>query len=453
MTETPPAPQIERAFDLLIRGVDLLDVTGSGASLQRGVDIAIAGGKIAAIAPSIEPERAREVIEGEGRLAHAGFVNCHSHAAMGLFRGVAEDVTVQEWFNDHIWPMETGMDDEDVYWGALLGIAEMIACGVTTFAEHYFKMEHIARAVTDTGIRAELAPTIFSGEGEAEELAASLAFAEAWQGAAGGRIGVMLGPHSPYTCSPDFLRSVAGAARGTGLAVHLHVSETAEQVALCREQSGRTPVGLLQELGLLDGPVLAAHLAHPQDDDLQLLARAGTAVGCCPKTEMKLGAGVTPVGAMRAAGITVGLGSDGAASNNTLDILEAARLTALLEKHERRDPTALPVAEALALATSEGARAVGLEGKVGRLAEGYQADIVLRRFSRPSDRPLHDAAATLLWSAAPADIETVLVAGRPLYRDGAHLTLDLPEVLGQAQARAERLSRQATNRRMAYYPA
>lgn len=439
-------------YDLVIRNADLLHVASGTAEHLRGQDIAIAGGKIAAIGQELSVAAAEE-FDATGLLATAGMVNCHSHVAMGLLRGVAEDVSVQDWFNKFVWPMETGLTPEDVYWGSLLGIAEMIAAGVTSFADHYFMTEAVARAVEESGIRAVLAPTVFSGETEAADLDAAAAFASEWNGAAGGRITTMLGPHAPYTCTPDFLRKVAARAKELGLGVHIHLSETAEQVRLSREQHGLTPVALLQELGFGEIPTLLAHMAHPEGDDLAILAAGNYTVGACPKTEMKLGSGVTPVVAMRAAGIVVGLGSDGAASNDSYGILDAAQLMALLEKHERRDPTVLPVAETLALATSEGAQAIGLGATTGRLEPGFAADIVLRRIGGAHGTPVHDAAATLLYSAHPGDVETVLIDGRIVYRDYRHLTLDLGRVLEEAGSRARRLAAGAYEQRMAFYPA
>lgn len=439
-------------YDLLIAGADVLQLDGSTVTILPRHTIAVAGGQIAAIAPSIDQGLARATIDGRGMLAIPGLVNAHAHSAMGLFRGVVEDVPVEQWFNGHIWPMETNLTDEDVYWGAMLGFAEMIEAGVTCVADHYFAMEQIARAVDESGLRANLAWTIFSGPGEEADLARTAAFVERWHGAAGGRIAAWLGPHSPYTCSPAFLARVAGAARDLGCGVHIHLSETADQVAQSLAAHGKTPVAVARDAGLFEVRALAAHVAHPSAEDIGLLAGAGVAVAVTPKTEMKLGLGVAPVAGLRAAGVTVALGSDGAASNNSYDILESARLMALLAKHTSGDARAMPVGEALALATREGAKALGLAGVTGELREGLQADIVLVRRSDPRTLPLHDPAATLLYSSGPADIDTVIVAGRVLMRRRRLLTIDRRRVIREATRRAARLTGRRAGEQIAHYP-
>lgn len=438
-------------YDLLITGADLLQLDGQQAVVRKRHCIAVAGGRIAAIAPAISPGLARETIAARGMLAMPGLVNAHAHMTMGLFRGVAEDLPIAEWFNGRVWPLETNLTDEDVYWGTLLGIAEMIEAGVTAVADHYFAMDEVARAVAETGIRANLAWATFGGPDEQAHLARGAAFVERWHGGADGRIAAWLGPHSNYTCSPAFLAAFAQEARRLGTGIHIHLAETAEQVELSLAATGRTPVAVARDAGLFAGPALAAHVAHPSDDDLAILAAHGVAVAVTPKTEMKLGIGVAPVGRLRAWGVTVGLGSDGAASNNSYDMLEAARLIALLEKHRAQDARALPVGEALALATSESARAIGLGGVTGELREGLAADIVLVRRDAPHAQPLHDPAATLLYSAGAADVDTVIVAGRTLMRGRRLLTIDRRRVLREATARAARLTRHSTGR-MAHYP-
>lgn len=439
-------------YDLLITGADVLQLDGAAATILPGHTIAVAEGRIAAIAPALDPASAPATIDARGMLAVPGLINAHAHVSMGLFRGVVEDVPVEEWFNGHIWPMEMNLTDEDVYWGAMLGLAEMIEAGVTCVADHYFAMDEVARAVEQSGLRANLAWAVFSGPEEAAHLARTARFVERWQGAAEGRIRAWLGPHSPYTCTPAFLACVAAEARRLGCGIHIHLSETADQVAQSLAAYGKTPVAVAHEAGLFDVPALAAHVAHATPDDMALMAAHGVAVAVTPKTEMKMGLGVAPVVALRCAGLTVALGSDGAASNNSYDILEAARLIALLEKHTLQDPRVLPVGEALALATSEGARALGLAGVTGELREGLQADLVLVRRNGPHAQPVHDAAASLLYSAAAADVDTVIVAGRVLMRKRRLLTIDRRRVMREAARRAARLTSRRPGEQVAYYP-
>ncbi|NTW01610.1 MAG: amidohydrolase [Oscillochloris sp.] len=439
-------------YDLLIRGAAVLQISGPTAYVLPAHDIAVQSGRIVAIAPAISPGLAQDVIVADGMLALPGLVNVHTHAAMGLFRGVAEDVSINTWFNQRIWPMETNLTAEDVYWGTMLGIVEMIESGITSFADHYFFMDEVARAVAESGVRALLAWAIFSGPEEERQLQQTLAFADRWQGAADRRISTCLGPHSPYTCTPAFLARVATFAHDTDLGVHIHLAETAEQVAQSLATYGKTPVSVVRDAGLFDVPALAAHVAHPTTEDIALMAAHGVAIGACPKTEMKLGIGVTPVLDLLHAGVTVGLGSDGAASNNSYDILEAARLIALLEKHTRRDAEVMPIGTTLALATEGGARCIGLGGVVGALQVGLQADVVLLRLDSPRLLPLHDPAAALLYSAQPADVDTLIVAGRVLMRGRHLLTIDKVRVLHEVCTRTERLTRRRNGEQMAVYP-
>jgi 5-methylthioadenosine/S-adenosylhomocysteine deaminase len=438
-------------YNLLIQDIDILQIDGAAAHILPGHDLAIQGGTIAAIAPTISPTLAHQTLAAPGRLAIPGLINAHAHAAMGLFRGVVEDVPIEEWFNGHIWPMELNLTADDVYWGALLGFTEMIEAGVTAVADHYFAMNAIASAVQQAGLRAQLAWTVFSGPDEEAQLAQSAAFVAEWHGAANGRISAWLGPHSPYTCTPAFLARVAERARQLNVGVHIHLSETADQVRQSRAAHGKTPVAVAYDAGLFQVPAIAAHLAHPEDDDQALLAANGVSVAVCPKTEMKLGIGVAPVADLLQAGITVALGSDGAASNNSYNILEAARLTALLEKHRRQDARILPIGQALALATRDGARALGLAGVTGELRVGLAADLVLLNFEGAHVRPVHDAAAALLYSSCTNDVETVIVDGRILMHERRLLTVDKAAVLREVAARIERIT-QPRNGAVAVYP-
>jgi 5-methylthioadenosine/S-adenosylhomocysteine deaminase len=438
-------------YDLLIQDVDILQIDGSAVVILPQHTIAIAAGKITAIAPAISPTLARETIAAPGRLAIPGLINAHAHAAMGLFRGIVEDVPIEEWFNNHVWPMELNLTPDDVYWGALLGLTEMIEAGVTAVADHYFAMDAVARAVSDVGLRAQLAWTVFSNPDEAAQLDQAAAFVEQWHGAADGRISAWFGPHSPYTCTPGFLAHVASRAQQLGVGIHIHLSETAEQVRQSRAAHGKTPVGVAHAAGIFRVPTLAAHLAHPADDDYALLAAHGVAVAVCPKTEMKLGIGVAPVADLLEHGITVALGSDGAASNNGYDMVEATRLIALLEKHRRQDARVLPIGQALALATREGARAIGLAGLTGELRVGQAADVVLLSQAGAHMQPVHNPAAALLYSSCTADVETVIVAGRMLLHDRHLLTIDKAEVLRQVGQRIERIT-QLRSDALAIYP-
>lgn len=439
-------------YSLLVRNVTVLDPQDDGIHVLPEHDIAVQDNRIARVQPTgqTDPQAAASVIEGMGMVAMPGLINAHAHTAMVLFRGAAEDVPIEEWFNEYIWPMESNLTPDDVYWGALLGAVEMIESGVTTVADHYFATDRVAEAIAASGLRGHLAWTMF-GQEPRVELDGAAAFAARWHGAAGGRIQVWLGPHAPYTCPPQFLQQVAVEARQLGLGNHIHVSETAAQVQASLRKHGVTPIRLLEQLGLMASPLLCAHATHATEEDIALLAEHNVGVAHCPKTFMKLAAGAAPVVAMRRRGVPIGLGSDGAASNNTLDILEQMRLTALWQKDKRGDPRVLTVDEALMMATWEGARALGQGNTLGRLAPGYLADLILVRQDGVHLQPVHNLKAALVYSARAGDVDTVIVDGQVLMRDRRLFTLDKDEILRQVAPRAERLRQREHGRRLQTY--
>lgn len=437
--------------DLILRNVTVVD-PGASTRVLPSHDVAVNGNRISAVGPSgSQPDGATRTIDGRGMVLMPGLINAHAHAAMVLFRGAAEDVTVEAWFNDIIWPMESHLTSDDVYWGTLLAAAEMIESGVTTVADHYLHADRVAEAISTSGMRGHVAWTMFGQEAFAE-LERSARFAADWNGAADGRIRVWLGPHSPYICSPEFLREVAAEAGRLGLGSHIHVAETAQQVELCRRQYGVSPFRLLEQVGLMQHPLLCAHAAHPDDDDLGRLALYGAGVAHCPKTFLKLAAGIAPIVQMLECGIRVGLGSDGAASSNTLDIFEQMRLAAMLQKHEEGNPEILTVRHALDLSTTGGAAVIGQHQDLGRVAEGYLADLILVRLDGAHVQPVYDVIAALVYAVRASDVDTVIVDGQVLMEGRRLLTIDKAEVLREVTARAMRLTERRSTARIQTYP-
>lgn len=442
-------------IDLLVHACDVLQVENNHTRLLVDQDILIQGQRILDIRPAngdAPPIQARVVIPGAGQLAIPGLINTHAHVPMVLFRGLAEDVTIQAWFNDYIWPLEANLTPEDVYWGAMLGLAEMIEAGVTSVADHYFYMDQVAEAVEQAGTRANLAWAVFAHEG-VEKLEQTCAFIQRWHAKADGRISAWLGPHAPYTTGPDFLRLCAQRAAELGAGIHTHVSETAEQVQLSLEQYGITPLQMLAETGVLERPTLLAHCLYPAESDFALLANAPTAIAHAPKTYLKLGMGTAPVLRFVQEGIPVGLASDGVVSSNTLDILEQLRLMALTQKSAAGDSTTLPVGQALEIAFHGGARALQMEAELGELAPGRLADLVLLDQGGMHAFPRYDPAANLVYSSRAADVRTVICDGKVLMEEGSLLTIDKEQVKGEVSARLERLNQRTPGRRIATYPA
>jgi 5-methylthioadenosine/S-adenosylhomocysteine deaminase len=439
-------------LDLLITACDVLMREDGQYKVVNDRDIAITGNRISAITPTddIDREQAREVVDATGMLAIPGLINCHAHAPMVLFRGLAEDVSIESWFNDYIWPLESNEEPEDIYWGALLGIAEMIQSGVTTFADHYFFCDDIASAVDEAGVRANIGWAVFGHEG-IEKLDMTCEFVQRWQGGAGGRITTWLAPHSPYLCDSAFLKATAERAKALNVGIHIHCSETHDQVAMSLRQHGVTPPAMLQQAGVLDVPTLLAHGIGITPDDIAMLKDYDVAVAQCPKTYMKLAMGTAPVKAFREAGIKVGIGTDGVVSSNTLDILEQMRVLALDQKQHAKDSTYLPLQDVMNIAFAGGAQALRLPD-VGELAVGKLADIALLRQDGAHLFPRYDAIANLVYSARAGDVDTVICDGKMLMRYGRLLTIDLPRVKAEITTRLKRLNQRAAEKRLATYP-
>ncbi|MGW5457596.1 amidohydrolase [Streptomyces sp. NPDC003996] len=404
-------------------------------------------------AASVRDLPAVQRIDAYGQVAMPGLINCHTHAPMVALRELAEDLPTEEWFNDVVWPAESNLTAHDVESGARLACAEMIRGGVTCFADHYFHMDAVAAVVAECGLRAHLGEAYFSSQGpEGRERSAE--FALRHRGGADGRITTALAPHAPYTVTAADLAATADLARAHGLPVHIHAAENRDQTDTSLARHGLTPIEVLDRAGLLDTDLLIAHGTGIVERDLPLLARTGgrTAVATAPRGYLKFAwPTTTPVRALRAAGVPVGLATDGAASNNSLDVWESMALTSLIQKSAEGDPRWLTSRQALHHATLQSARAVGLADRIGSLAPGRRADIVLVDLTGPHTQPVHDLAATLVHSARSSDVRTTVVDGRVLMRDRELLTLDLPAVVAELGRRLPALTDRSHGRRIQEY--
>lgn len=440
-------------YDLLIQNTHVLHVShGSEIRVLRDHDIAIQANRISAVEPvgTIQPSDARQIIQADGKLAMPGLINTHSHVPMVIFRGLAEDVSLEKWFNEYMWPLESNLQEEDVYWGMLLGLAEMIEAGVTSVADHYFYMDQAARAVQEAGTRAALGWVVFGNQGQAM-LDRTTQFIERWQGAAGGRITAWLAPHAPYTCDDDFLSASAQRARDLGVGIHIHVAETAAQTQASLEKRGITPIRVLEETGVLERPTILAHAIGATPSDIQLLAERPAGVAHAPKTYLKLAMGSAPVVAFREAGVPVGLATDGAVSNNTLDIWESMRLMAMTQKQAQGSPEMMTIAQVLHIATRSSARVVGLADQIGAVEPGYLADLILVDMGGAHVQPLHSITASLIYATRASDVQTVIVDGKVIMRDRKLLTLNKEEIIQQVSQAMRRLARRVPSQRIQVY--
>lgn len=378
------------------------------------------------------------VIDGSNLIVMPGFVNTHGHAAMSLFRSYADDMPLKEWLEKKIWPIEALLEGDDIYWGTMLSIAEMIRGGTTTFTDMYFFMDRVAEAVAETGIRSVLSRGLVGLNGGEQGLVETESFIKNWHGAENGRISVMLGPHAPYTCPPVYLKKVMDLAEKTKCPIQIHLSETRSEVEDCLNEHGLTPPKLLSDLGLLDFNVVAAHCVHLTDQDIDILSEKKVGVAHNPGSNLKLGSGIAPVRKMLSSGVKVGIGTDGASSNNNLDMIEEMRLAALLSKGYEMDPTLIDANKALQMATSMGAEVLNLSG-IGILKEGYKADLIGLRHDRLHLTPMHDPQAHLVYASAAADVQMVIVDGKLLLDNGEFTTLDEAKIRSEASGKSYRL--------------
>ncbi len=427
--------------NILIQGAVVLTMESQDSIINDG-EIAIEGDRIISVgkrgsAPA--DFKADKIISASGMAAIPGFVNAHTHSSMTLLRSYADDLPLMKWLNEKIWPMEEEFKKEDFYWGARLCCLEMIKSGTTAFADMYFQMDEVARAVAESGMRACLSRGMIGSGPDADlALEESIEFVERWQGAAGGRITTMFGPHAAYTCPPDYLTLASETAAGLGVGIHIHVAETLDELETIKAKYGTTPVRHLNSLGLLDAPVIAAHCVHLDQEEIEILAGKMVAVVHCPESNMKLASGIAPVASLIKAGAHVALGTDGAASNNNLDMIEEMRAATLLQKVATGDPTVLPAFETLKVATCNGAIALGL-ADLGQLLPGNLADLILVDLRHPHLCPRHDLAAHLVYAAHFSDVDTVIINGEIVMEGRKVLTMDEEEVMAQAQKCADKL--------------
>lgn len=372
-------------------------------------------------------------IDAANHMLLPGFVNTHTHAAMTLLRGYADDLPLMEWLETKIWPLEAKLTADDVYWGTMLAIVEMIKSGTTCFTDMYFYMDQVARAVEETGIRAVLSRGMVGvGPEHQRAIDESRELVNGWSGKGAGRISFMLGPHAPYTCPPEYLHKVMELANELQVGINIHIAETLSEFENIKKLYGRSPVAHLENLGLFKHHTVGAHCVHLTDEDIQILAKYKVGVVHNPESNMKLASGIAPVPAMLQAGIPVALGTDGASSNNNLDMLQEMRSCALLHKVNSFDPTVLPAYQALEMATVNGAQALRIE-RLGTIAVGQKADMILVSIKEAHMIPRYDLIANLVYSSQAADVQTVIINGQIIMENRVIQTFDEQEVLTQAK--------------------
>ncbi len=396
-----------------------------GRDVVRRTDIYLQGDKIMGIGEEPEGFSADKVIDGTDRLVIPGLINAHTHSYMALLRNVADDLPFEDWLFGHIEPIEDKLTPEDAYWGACLAILEMMKSGTTCFSDMQMHIHQTSRAVSQSGMRAVISRGLVgSGDDEAGQVRLREAYEEkeAWKDQP--RLTYFLGPHAPYSCDEDFQRIVAAEASKNQMGVHIHLSESVNEVENIRSQYGASPIALAKRAGLFDGLAAAAHCVHVDEADLDILKECQVSVITNPASNMKLGNGFAPVPDMLAKGINVCIGTDGAASNNSLNMFHEMNLLGLIHKGVRQKADCVSAREIFRMATIRGARALGMEEMTGSIQVGKKADLAILDLRTPSMTPRNDLLAGLCYSANGSEVETVIIDGEITMENRKVLTLD-----------------------------
>lgn len=445
----PTKPRLEadkQGVDLIVYGDYVVSMVPGSSVLNKGA-VAVNNGEIIALGPADEISAsytAEQVLPGENKIVMPGLINGHSHAAMTLLRGVAEDLALMDWLTNYIFPAEVEFVDEDfVRIGTELACWEMIRGGTTTFVDMYYFADTIANVVDACGMRAMVATTVIDqpspdAKDAADSLAKGVEFVNRWKGK-NSRITPMFGPHSNYTLNAEQLKAVRKAATDAGVGITIHMAESPYELEYSKEHYGKPSVAMLDSIGFLEQPVIGAHVVWPTAEELPILVERQVGVINNPTSNMKIASGVAPITAMLDAGVNVGLGTDGAASNNDLDMWEEMRLAALLQKVTEMDPQVMPARSVLNMATLGGAQAIGLSDSIGSLEKGKRADIIQVSTEDVHYVPMYDVISHLIYVSDEQDVSSVVVDGKILMQDKQFLSLDTQRIKLEANELAGRI--------------
>ena len=448
--EAPERPVVDDGddgrIDLIIEGSVVVTMDPDRNLIADGA-VAVDEGVIVAVGPRTDIESryaARETLPGDDRIVMPGLVNGHSHAAMTLLRGVADDLALMDWLNNYIFPAEVEfVDSEFVRIGTELACWEMIRGGTTMFVDMYYYPDTIAEVVERCGLRAMVSATVIDqrspdAEGADDSISKGIGFIDRWKGRHP-RITPIFGPHANYTLNAEQLAATRAAALEHGVTVSIHMSESPFEVQYSKDTYGMTSIEMFESIGFFEGPTIAAHVVWPTESEIPILAERRVGVIHNPTSNMKIASGISPVTEMLAAGVRVGLGTDGAASNNDLDLWEEMRLAAFLQKVDRMNPEVLPASAVLSMATDGGATAIGLGEQIGSLEVGKRADVIQVAFDDVHHVPTYDVISHLVYVTDEQDVASVVVDGRVLMADGEFRTIDTDRVAREARALAAQI--------------
>lgn len=403
-------------------------------------DLYVEDGVITGIGREPEGFHADKIVNASNRLIMPGLINCHTHAYMTIFRNCADDLSFTDWLFGNISPLEDRLVDEDAYWGARLAIMEMIQSGTTCFTDMHMNIHQTCRAVEESGIRAVITRGLVGDgedEGGARRIDEALEEMEQWK--TNERMRFMLAPHAPYTCSKKYLEQITRIAKERKVGIHIHLAESRTEIENMDKEFHTTPIGYAKDAGIFEVPVLAAHCVHLTASDRKLLKQAGASIATNPVSNMKLGNGFADVEAMLEAGINVCIGTDGAASNNSLNMFHEMNMLSLIHKGNKEKAQCISAAQVLRMATINGAKALGMEDQIGSIRVGKCADLVLLDLDAPQLRPLNDPVSSLVYSANGSEVTDVMVDGRLLMENGKLCGFDKEQIYRELEERSSRI--------------
>lgn len=409
--------------------------------------IVIENGRITEIGPIDEITPKGKIVDMKLKIVLPGFINTHTHSPSPLFRGMADDLSLMDWLYKKLWPAEKNLTGDIVYWGTSLSCLEFIQSGITTFADQYFFSQFVGKAVEESGLRGFIAPTVFTnGSPETRDtIQAAVDFIEKYKGKENKTLVYpCIGPHAPYSCSDEILKTVVKIARTHDLIIHTHISETMDENRLIYKETGLTPSQYLDSLGVFEGPVLAAHCIHLNQKDMEIFKKKDVKVSYNPISNLKLVSGIMPLKELLDNGISVSIGTDGAQSNNSLDLLKDLKTGVLIQKQHNNDATFFTTRQALKMITINGAKAIGMDKEIGSLEKGKKADIISIDINATNINPLHRSSlsnvySAVVYAASASNVSDVIVNGKVLMKDRELILMDKEEIIRQSHIGSKEL--------------
>ncbi|NLW21726.1 MAG: amidohydrolase [Tissierellia bacterium] len=424
---------------LLIKNVTLVPMDGKREVVEN-TNIYVENGRISHIGELKDGIEVDKVIDGNNKVAMPGLINAHTHIGMSLLRNYADDFPLHEWLTQKIWPREAKLVGQDVYWGSLLSMVEMIQSGTTTFCDMYFFMDEVGKGLEESGMRGVLTRGLIEEAGKSEEkLEDTRILHKNWNGKGDGRIKVMVAPHAPYTCGPAYMEKIIELAKELDTGIHIHLSETKKEVEDSFNTYGKSPVRHVYDLGLFELPTVAAHCVHVNQEDIEILKEKNVSPVNNPTSNLKLASGFAPIDKMLKSKVNVALGTDGPSSNNNLNMFEEIHIASIINKGVNMDAVSVPAIDVLRMATINGAKALLWDEEIGSLEVGKKADIILIDMDKPHLYPMHNVISALAYSVQGSDVDTVMVDGKIIMEKREIKTLDVERIMYEADKSARDL--------------